>query len=34
MNKDTFFKRKPGSTRKDALDLDFSLDKPVIEAVD
>jgi hypothetical protein len=36
MNKETFFKRKTVGARNDASDPDpdFSLDKPVIEAVD
>jgi len=34
MNKETFFKGKTVGTRNGASDPDFSLDKPVIDAVD
>jgi hypothetical protein len=34
MNKETFFKRKTGSARNNVRKPDFSLDKPVIDAVD
>jgi len=33
MNKETFFKRKSVSTRNDAYDPNFSLDKPVVDGV-